>query len=91
MRAVIEADEHIGAKIELKLDGFLGGELVFTLGSLGAEDDPPVAETAIFGVLPDQGISLKASRIGDDRAPHPLILCSPPRDCTVADPGLSIR
>jgi len=68
MGAVIQADHHIRVVAHLELDGFFRSELVFTTAPLRLKGDSPTVHPAEFWVLPDEGIRLEPTRIGNDWA-----------------------
>src|SRR5712692_71023 len=66
MRTVVETDDHIGIVAELKLDALFWSEMKLSRGAIWLKGDAPVSQRAVAGVLPDQRIGLKSTRVGDD-------------------------
>src|SRR5260370_36775832 len=66
MRTVCETGVHIGIVAELQLDALVWSEMKLSLGAIWLKGDAAVSQRAIAGVLPDQRIGLKSTRVGDD-------------------------
>ncbi len=68
MCAIIQANDHIRAICDLQLNTFFRRQLELPGGSIGLKIDAFGSHIAEFGILANQGISLKPARVGDDRA-----------------------
>src|SRR5216684_3266614 len=66
MCAVVEADNDIRAIADLKLDALFRRQMKFAVRPLRLKSNAFVIHIAVFAILPDQGICLKATGIGDD-------------------------
>jgi hypothetical protein len=65
--AIVETHHDVGAVAELQLHALFGRQLDFAIHALRLHDNAVVGECAEFGLFTDQGVRLKAARIGEDR------------------------
>ncbi len=65
--AVVEADDHVAAELELEAHDPLRGQVPLLAGRRLAEDDLVVADDAAVRVLADEAPDLEAARVADDR------------------------
>src|SRR3954469_4519628 len=66
MRALIQAEEDVGAEPHLLLNGFLGREQSLVPAATGTVDETLARNAAVAAVLPQQRINLVTAGIGDD-------------------------